>query len=573
MKAGLVIGTCLAFVALILSQSNMLWAQDQNDRPNILLILADDIGFSDIAPFGGEISTPNIESLAKDGQLLTNFHVLPACSPSRSEILTGVDNHLNGLGTMFETITPNQIGKDGYETYLNDKVITVADILNDVEYHTIFSGKWHLSNQYPSQYMEGQYISEPSTKGFEHSFALLEGGAHHFNDSSLCDTCYPPTFLKNGNQVDRPEGVYSSDLYTDEMLSFVSELRDENKPLFMYLAFQAPHSPLEADEQLINKYLANYTDGWEQIREERFENGKRIGIWPADMKMPERFPPDPEWNGTSARMQDKWIRNMTTHAAMVENLDFNVGRLIKYLKEIGQYENTLILFASDNGGSNPTLGMNTVEVSPFSGGKGSMYDGGIRSPLVVKEPIDSGTSNRSANVKNSGLADSKDDKSTYKIINSFIHALDLFPTFVDYAKVDDTSTKIPSILETFSGALQGKKEIYEPTGKSIRPVLEGNLRDLHGDKPMSQELFGNSAVFMKDWKALRHNPPAGNGQWELYNISFDPGERNNLAKEHPEILKNLIASYDEYSESNDIVPPDPSHFPTYVFGTLPKFYD
>lgn len=274
MNSGLGIGTCLAFVALILSQPEVLRAQEHqnDDRPNILLILADDIGFSDISPFGGEISTPNIDSLANDGHILTNFHVLPTCSPTRSEILTGVDNHLNGLGTMFETITPNQVGKEGYETYLNDKINTVAEILKDADYNTILSGKWHLSNQHPSQYGVGQYVSEPSTKGFEHSFTLLEGAAHHFNDSSLCDKCVPPTFLKNGEVVDRPDGAYSSNLYTDEMIGFISEVEDNNKPMFMYLAFQAVHSPLEADTQLIKKHLVNYTKGWEQTREERFEN-------------------------------------------------------------------------------------------------------------------------------------------------------------------------------------------------------------------------------------------------------------------------------------------------------------
>jgi arylsulfatase A-like enzyme len=545
----------------------------EKSRPNILLIVADDIGFSDIAAFGSEVQTPNLDSLAKDGKIFTNWHVLPTCSPTRSELLTGVDSHLNGLGTMYEAITPNQKGKPGYEAYLNDRVITIADILKDAGYHTIMSGKWHLSKIGKPE--NGTYVSDPSSRGFEKSYTFLGGWGNHFS-AKLLRGKFDSTFIKNGKVIDRPNGTYSSDLFTSELINSISKFQGDDKPLFMYLAFQATHTPLQAPASLIKRYLGKYDAGWDAIRKQRFERQKEYGIWPEKLQqLPERFPPASEWSSLTPAQQKYWSKVMATFAAMVDNMDYNIGKLIYYLKQTGEYNNTLIVFTSDNGGSevfhgpaegfnntyanigNPTslIGYNetgsAVAVSPLSGFKGSMYEGGIRSPLIIKEPR--GFSG-SSSLDRSNL--------NQKPIRSFVHVLDMLPTILDYAGVP------------FPGSIYRGKDIYVPTmGYSIRPLLEGRLQKLHAnDHPIAKELFGNSAVFMGDWKAMRHIQPAGDGIWELYNITNDPGEKNNLAKKNLDVLRKMVLAYDKYTRDFDIIPPDPKAFPAGMYGTLVNIY-
>lgn len=556
--------------------------------PNFLVIVADDIGFSDIGPFGSEVPTPNLDALAKDGKILTDYHVMPTCSPTRSELLTGVDTHLNGLATMYESITPNQVGKSGYETYLNDRVITVADVLKDAGYHTIMSGKWHLSKI--GEPVNGTYVSEPSTRGFEEVYTVLEGGSNHFTDAAFIPG-YPVTFLKNGQKVDRYDGAYSTDLFTDEMINSIAKFQGDGKPLFMYLPLQVTHTPLQIPQQYIQKYMGKYDMGWDQIRNERFEKQKELGMWPADVNLPERFPPNPSWDSLSPDEQQYWSKTMSVFAGMVDNMDYNIGKLISYLKQIGEYDNTFIMFTSDNGGSevpdltkeekfasgtvsqeaskdffnntyvnigNPTSWIiygetgATVAVSPLSGFKGTMYEGGIRPPLIIKQPM-------SAAVENTTGTSATNNQ---KIINAFVHVLDMTPTFLDYAGV------------MHPGSMYKGKEIYVPTtGKSIKPLLEGTEQKVHADDEIiPQELFGNSAVFMGDYKGLLMRPPAGDGKWALYDIKTDPGENNNLAANNTQILDKMILAYDNYARDVRVILPDPSTFPASLYGSLIDIY-
>jgi arylsulfatase A-like enzyme len=531
-------------------------SNDGGDGPNFLVIVADDLGFSDIGAFGSEISTPNLDALARDGKVLSNFHVLPSCSPTRSELLTGVDNHLNGFGAMYEVISPAQMGKPGYETYLNDKVVTIAEILDNAGYHTIMSGKWHLSKPEP---VNGTYLSEPSKRGFEKSFTLLDAMANHFNGNTPCSECGRPIFLKNGKMIERQNGVYSSDLYTDEMISFINEVRGDNKPLFLYLAFQVTHLPFQAPSAITEKYSNLYEQGWDVIRNDRFDRQKDLGIWPSDMELPKRFPPQRDWDDTlteTNRKQINWVKNMKINAAMVDNMDHNVGRLINFLKEIGEYDNTFILFTSDNGGVNASVGINSASVAPLSGFKGTMYEGGIRSPLLVKHPYTSD--------------DNKGSNDTRKVIRSFTHVLDVLPTILDYAgEHHPDGMNQPTSLEFHTGSKSKENKIYEPMGKSIRPLIEDELIEIHkDDEPLSQELFGNSVVFMGNWKAIRHIPPAGNGEWHLYDIARDPAETNNLSEGYPDILKKMVASYERYYNEINIVPSDVRGMPLALYGKL-----
>jgi arylsulfatase A-like enzyme len=418
-------------------------------RPNILLIMGDDLGFSDISSFGSEIPTPNLDTISKEGKILTNYHTGPVCSPARVAFLTGVDNHIGGIGTMYENIAPNQIGKPGYETYINDRVVTVQELLRDEGYHTMMSGKWHLSG-------DGlQNGSSPYQRGFEDVFTLLAGGAQHFDGGSETAGGLP-LFMRNDKIVLRPDnGTYSNDLYTNIMLNQIKKYHSDGKPLFMYLSFQVAHSPFQAPEDVIKKYEDVYKVGYDKIREQRFEKQKQLGIWNADMKLPQRIPSVELWDNLTSDQKAYRAQVLSVRAAMIEDMDTNIGRVIKYLKDIGEYDNTLIIFTSDNGSSEPVemknlaLGHvttaqaeafvnkfnNTVSnignanslvnygawgtmlsVSPLSYYKSTQGEGGIRSPFVIKLP-------------NAG------NQTKTEIVGAFVHVNDMTPTFLEYAGV------------------------------------------------------------------------------------------------------------------------------------------
>jgi len=250
--------TLTIFIAVLAvgSVSNI-YAQTSENKPNFLVIVGDDFGYSDIGSFAGEISTPNLDALANDGKILMDFHTAPTCSPSRSSLLTGVDWHIAGIGTMFELIAPNQVGKPGYETYINDNVVTVAELLRDAGYNTLLSGKWHLSGQ---GYQNGK---SPHDRGFSQSFTLIEDGANHFSSAEYIPS-WPVSFMENGKKVDRPGNgtVFSNSLYADKLLEFFKSIEADDKPFFAYLAFQVAHTPFMAPSQeLIDKYDKIYSEG------------------------------------------------------------------------------------------------------------------------------------------------------------------------------------------------------------------------------------------------------------------------------------------------------------------------
>jgi arylsulfatase len=279
---------------------------------------------------------------------LTNYYTHPVCSPARSTFLTGVDNHIAGIGTMFENIAPNQVNKTGYETFITDRVVTVAELLRDAGYDTLLSGKWHLSGK---GYHEGTGAAD---RGFDQSFTLLESGANHFT----YDPYYPggvTTFIENGKIVEKPNGTqFSNEFYTDKMIDFIKESKENNKPFFGYLAFQVAHTPFQAPQEYITKYKGVYDAGWDEIREQRFEKQKELGIWPANMTLPQSYPTFPDWNALSKDEQKQRSQIIAAHAGMIEDMDYNIGRLIQFLKDTGQYNNTLIMFTSDNGCSGPS---------------------------------------------------------------------------------------------------------------------------------------------------------------------------------------------------------------------------
>jgi arylsulfatase A-like enzyme len=554
--AGMLLGAFIGPPSL----TGLIYAQAPaaDNRPNFLLIMGDDFGYSDIGAFGSEISTPNLDALAKDGRVLTDYHTAPTCSPARVSFLTGVDWHLGGIGTMYELIAPNQVGKPGYETYINDRVVTVAELLKDAGYNTIQSGNWHLSGH------GHQPGTSPYDRGFSNALTLLEDGANHFSDLP-----YVPggsvTFTANATETARPQkGTFDAEMYTDQLLGFFNKTEAENKPFFAYLAFQVAHSPFQAPPELIDKYDRIYGAGWDKIREQRFERQKELGFWPSNMTDPGRLPPNQAWKSLTDDQKAYAARVLAVHAAMIEEMDKNIGRVIQYLKDTGKYDNTFISFTSDNGSSEPfdifdfkygsgvdlthakqfiarinnslsNLGSPTsdfnygawgsyVAVAPFSGFKTSFYEGGVRVPMIIKAPQSSSSSSSPSG----------------NLIKSFVYVTDISPTVLDLAGVSHRST--------YKG-----HEVHPMTGKSLKPLLDGTVDSIHPPtEAIAGELFNNTSVRMGDWKATSYGYLP---QWKLYNLATDLGENVDLAQRHPDILQKLVSAYNKYAQDVGVVIP------------------
>ena len=512
-------------------------------RPNILLIVADDLGYADIGAYGGEIDTPNLDQLAQEGARFTSFYTQASCSPTRSILLTGVDNHRNGLGTMAEDHLPHQDGQPGYVGYLNQNVLTVARLLNDSGYKTYMAGKWHLGTE------EAQ---RPANRGFDKTYVLLHGGGNHFNDNGNNSLRPKVDYASNGKLVQRPDNTYSSDLFTDKLLGFL-EAETGEEPFFAYLAFTAPHFPLQAPQALIQKYATEYVSGWDEIRAKRFQRMKNLGLVAKEQTLPPRLSSVPAWASLAEAARKIEAKKMAVYAAMVDNLDANVGRVIDHLKASGQYENTLILFMSDNGADPYDRSHRQIYQDFFASGyvntlenmgKANSYffngtawaqvasvyqkdykfllsQGGIHAPFIIRYP---------------GQPDNRKDR------KSFVSIYDITPTLLDFAGVDHPG-------KNYRG-----RAVFPLQGRSMLAYLEGKRKFVYAStEPVAFELFGHGAVFMGRYKALKIRPPQGDDQWRLYNLLEDPGEHRDLADQMPELLASLLRYYAEYSKANGII--------------------
>jgi arylsulfatase A-like enzyme len=523
-------------------------------RPNLILIVADDLGLGDIGAFGSEIETPNLDALAAEGARLTAFHSMPSCSPTRSVLLTGVDNHLNGMGTMAEDRMPHHEGLSGYLGHLNNEVVTVSTLLQDAGYHTYMSGKWHLGFE--------QNLT-PHARGFEHSFALLNGTANHFSDDGPNALHPKATYSRDGVRIPRPAG-YSSDLFTDQLLQLIRADQDSGKPFFAYLSFTAPHWPLQAPAKAIEKTLQRYSAGWDVIRQQRFGRMQEMNLVPARMDLSPRLQDVPPWNSLTEDERRYEAKKMAVYAAMVETLDANVGKLIQYLKDAGQYENSVIMFMSDNGTDpydrsereiyqrffaendydnsykNMGAGNSYVFSGPGWAQTGSVHQryykflptqGGTHGPFIARVP---------------GML------TAGKTLEAFASVADMAPTFLDFAGVAHPGTRY------------GERSIHAPRGRSMLPYFRGEAERVYAlDEPVAFELFGHAAVFMGPWKAVRLRAPWGDGQWSLYNIAEDPAERNDLSVPNAAMLTKLTAAYSNYRTANNVIeePDDVTAYP------------
>jgi arylsulfatase len=544
MKRFMILGAIVfvGFSSIILPLS-----AQEDTRPNILLIVVDDMGFSDISPFGGEIRTPNLDSLAKEGMIFTDFHTGPTCSPTRSMLISGTDNHLAGMGSMGEAIAPNQAGKPGYEGYMNEKVVSIATLLRDAGYFTALSGKWHLGEE-PEH--------DPYHRGFQKTFTMLQGGASHFDDEWMMYANYTPTYRENAVQTHVPRDFYSTEVYTDKIMEYIDS-RKKGQPFFAYLSYTAVHDPLHVPDEFLNKYKGRYDAGYDLLRQERLKKMQQLGIVSSEAIPFPRLLMIPAWNDLTAEQKSVLARQMEIYAAMVENVDFHLGRLFEHLKKSGVYDNTLVIFFSDNGANGAEMhmypgtdeawvkrnsdnryenmgrcfsriaqGMAWAQVSmtPFRLFKALPSEGGIRSPLIINGP---------------DIADrgSKSD--------AFIHVMDIAATILDQAGVKHPGT-----------SYKGRK-IHPLRGRTIMNVLKGKSEKVYDqDTAVCWELFGFKAVRKGDFKLLWLPKPLGTDDWQLYDLSKDPAELDDISEKLPEIRAEMIEIWNQYAiETGVILPP------------------
>jgi arylsulfatase A-like enzyme len=518
-------------------------------RPNFLVIVADDLGFSDIGAFGSEISTPNLDRLAYAGIRLTDFHSAPACSPTRSMLLTGTDHHIAGIGTMLEVTPPGFQGPPGYEGYLNDRVVALPELLRDAGYLTLMAGKWHLGNTIDRA---------PWARGFDRSFALLPAGASHYANVPGDFLSAMSRYTEDDQFVTVDDDFYSSDFYADTLLRYFRERTDDDQPFFAYLPFQAPHWPLQAPAETIAKYRGRYDDGPDALRETRLAALKRLGLCPPDVVAhPVVADGEPEWSDLTAEEQALSARTMEVYAAMVDRMDYNIGKVVDYLTETGELDNTVVIFLSDNGAEGAI-----VEAMPILGGliaaeiekhwDNSLDNAGAANSFIWYGPrwAQAATApsrlhkafTTEGGIRVVGLVSWPGFDRRQQIGTAFSTVMDIAPTVLELAGVAHPGTE-------YRG-----REVAPIRGRSLLPYLSGDAESVHDEATATGwELFGRRAIRQGDWKAIHLPEPYGPGAWQLYDLSADPGEIDDLAASHPDKLAELLVLWDRYVEDTGVL--------------------
>ncbi|MFM8518355.1 MAG: arylsulfatase, partial [Nevskiaceae bacterium] len=504
--------------------------------PTLVLVEADDWGYTDVGSFGGEIATPTLDALAATGTRFANFHVSAECSPTRAMLLTGLNSHLTGVGAMRETVPSSHLGKPGYLTVLKPEVVTVSSRLQRAGYRTYAVGKWHVGKS-PQNL--------PPARGFDRSLVQADSGSDNWETAqrylALTDKVY---WFEDGREARMPEEFYSSKFYVDKALDYLRKDRQSEKPFFLYLAFQANHIPLQAPREFIERYRGRYDGGWTTLREARHRRAIELGLVPSGAALA-AWPHLEDWTTLDADRRAYDARRMEVYAGMATAMDYELGRLIAHLKQTGEYSNTVFVFLSDNGaeasdpyefalgrlwlmteytndreqlgakGAYTSIGPNwaSAAAAPLATHKFYAGEGGLRVPLII-----SNVRGESAGVVN----------------QNFTHVTDITPTLLDMAGIS----------------------AQEPlTGHSLLPVLQGRAqRHRSPDEPLGYELAGNAALFKGDLKLVRNLPPVGDGQWRLHDIARDPGETVDLRSARPAEFAAMMQDYARFERENGVLP-------------------
>jgi arylsulfatase A-like enzyme len=513
-------------------------------HPNIVILLADDWGFSDVGAFGSEMATPHIDALANAGMRFSNFHVAGSCSPTRAMLLTGVMNHRNGLGNMPETIPDEHRGKPGYDTVMNHRVVTMAELLKAAGYRTYLTGKWHLGSD---------STRLPHARGYDRAFSLADAGADNFEQRPIEGMYDKANWTENGKPATLPKDYYSSRFVVQRMIDYIEADRKSGKPFLASVNFLANHIPIQAPDSDIARYSAMYRDGWTALREARAKRAAALGVMPAGVPIV-TMPTTPDWKKLTADERAAAVRVMQAYGGMATAMDREVGRLVAHLKATGDYDNTIFVFLSDNGAepTNPFSsrrnrlfldmqydlatanigrrgsfaaigpGWASAAASPLSGYKFSATEGGLRVPLIIAWP-------GNAQVRAGGISD------------GLAHVTDILPTLTELAGVSG-----------HGGSWRGRA-VEAVTGRSLVPMLKGAPGSVHGDAPLGYELSGNAALFRGDYKLVRNLAPTGDGRWRLYDLKTDPGETRDLAGAMPDRFAAMMADYRAYAKANGVL--------------------
>lgn len=517
--------------------------------PNIVLLLADDLGFSDLASYGSEINTPNLSTLARQGVQFSNFHVAANCAPTRAMLMTGVNNHRAGVGNIIEMIPDEFLDSPAYQGTLSTNTVTVATLLRDAGYHTYMAGKWHLGHS-PKLL--------PSARGYERTVALADSGADNWEQKPYLPIYEQANWFADGERFELPDDFYSSRFLVDKIIEFIDSNSDSKAPFFAYLPFQAVHIPVQAPQSFIDRYDGKYDEGWEVLRSRRHKAAQALGLVPENSAM-EPMASTESWQNLEPKTKRYQAKRMAVYAAMVEAMDFHIGRLIQHLKDTGRYNNTIFIFASDNGsegsgagvepvamnnlmlslmdynddyetlglkGSYGTIGPNfaSAAASPLGYYKFYVGEGGLRVPLIIAgEPLTLSAPN--------------------SIIDAFSYATDIVPTILQL-----TGTANPA------GRYNGRA--VEPiVGRSVVPLLQGRAQRIYGDDDaVGYELNGHRALFLGDHKIVYNRPPIGDGIWHLYNIAIDPGETEDLKEQQPQRFARMQSLYEQFAVEHGVLP-------------------
>ena len=533
----------LVLLGLLFSCSRPKEKNDEGQRPNLLLLVADDLGYADLGSYGGDIETPNIDNLAASGIRFSRFHTSPLCAPTRAMLLSGNDNHIAGMG-----IQTSQNYGFGYEGKLTNRIATIPQILRKSGYHTYMTGKWHLG---------ADSLSIPYSKGFERSFVNIRGAGNHYDDQGLFKEDPITPYYEDAEPARWNNGDYSTDFYTDKLIEYIDSNKEDKKPFFAFAAYTSPHWPLQVDEEYWKKYEGRYDDGYEKLKEKRLESLKNAGMIPKDAVLPPNHERVLPWDSLSPDEKKKEARKMELYAGMVDNLDYNVGRIIQYLKDIGEFENTLIVFMSDNGAAaedfydHPSYGPYLKEhfndeyetmgepdsfisygpqwaeagSSPFRHYKELTTEGGIIAPMIISGP----------NIERKN-----------EIHDAFVTLMDIAPTFYEVAQA--------TYPEKFEG-----NEIYPLRGNSLMPFVSGKSDQLHSSEYVfGLEHRGRAMIRKGDWKITNLKRPFLEDNFKLYNLSQDLAELNDLKEVEPEKYNELLGEWRKFTEEAGVRIPPPS---------------
>ena len=512
-----------------------------NEKPNIVLILNDDMGYSDIGCYGGEVQTPVLDKLAKDGLRFTQFHNSPRCSPTRASLLTGLHPHQTGIGILTENQLP-----DGYPGDLNRECVTIAEVLKENGYLTYMSGKWHLCND-----RFGNKSNWPNQRGFDEFYGIINGANNYYN---------PITLTRNNKNIEleaQDPDYYLTDATSDNAVKYINSHKDKNNnPFFMYVAYTAPHWPLHAFKEDIDKYRGRFDKGWDELRKERRERMISMGLINPKWQLTQRDESQPAWDKAEHK---RWqSRRMEVYAAQIDRMDQGIGRIVDSLKENDMLDNTLIMFLADNGGcaeelipprkgllkghiaheytktgekvqlgNEPSImpgdestyqsyGVAWANLSntPFRLYKHWTHEGGISTPLIMHYP---------AQINDKGALRHSPGQLT-----------DIMATILDI-----TGTEYP---ENYNG-----NKILPCEGKSLVPLFDSDERDRG---MLFWEHEGNAAVREGRWKLVKKFP----GQWELYNMQEDRTELNNLVEQYPDRVKKMKKVYESWAKRCNVIP-------------------